>query len=314
MGIRKKKETFRNRKKRMKLLDIIQLLILAALWGGSFLFLRIAAPIIGPIWLIEIRVLLAGLVLLLFTIRFQLLGEIRRNIIPIMVIGCIGTAIPFVLFAFASQLLPSGFTSILNATSPLFGTVVASIWLKEKLTINRILGLIIGFAGVIIIVGWKTFAITQSFIYSVSATFLAAFLYAVAAPYAKKYLSGVPVLAIATGNLLSAAIILLPLMPFTVPTQLPTTTVIIAVIALSLFSTACAHILYFRLLNSVGSTKSLTVTYLIPVFSMIWGKIFLQEEITQSMIFGCGLILLGTAITNDLLTGLFNQKLDKNQI
>lgn len=296
----------------MKIIDIIQLLILAGLWGGSFLFLRIAAPIIGPIWLIEIRVLLAGLVLLLFTIHFQLLGEIRRNIIPIMVIGCIGTAIPFVLFAFASQFLPSGFNSILNATSPLFGTVVASIWLKEKLTINRIVGLIIGFAGVVIIVGWKNFVITQSFVYSVSGAFLAAFLYAVAAPYAKKHLSEVSALAIATGNLLSAAIILLPLMPFTVPTQLPTTTVIFAVIVLSLFSTACSYILYFRLLNSVGATKSLTVTYLIPVFAMIWGKIFLQEEITQSMIFGCSLILLGTAIINDLFTGLFNKKLDEN--
>jgi drug/metabolite transporter (DMT)-like permease len=312
MGIGKEKETLGNREKIMQLINIIQLLILAALWGGSFLFLRIAAPIIGPIWLIEIRVLLAGLVLLLFTIRFNLLAEIRRNIIPIMVVGCIGTAIPFVLFAFASQFLPSGFNSILNATSPLFGTVVASIWLKEKLTINRILGLIIGFAGVIIIVGWKTFAITQSFIYSVSATFLAAFLYAVAAPYAKKYLSGVSALAIATGNLLSAAIILLPLIPFTIPKQIPTTTVIIAIIALSLFSTACSYLLYFRLLNSIGSTKSLTVTYLIPVFAMIWGKIFLEEEITQSMIFGGSLILLGTAVVNDLFSSLVNKNLDEN--
>lgn len=124
----------------MRVIDILELLLLSALWGGSFLFLRIAAPVLGPVWLIEARVLLAGLALLLFTARLGLLNEIRSNARKLLIVGCINSAIPFVLFAFASTLLPAGFTSILNATTPLFGTVVASVWLKEKLTFNAIVG------------------------------------------------------------------------------------------------------------------------------------------------------------------------------
>lgn len=291
----------------MRVIDIVQLVVLSVFWGGSFLFLRIAAPVLGPVWLIEVRVLLAGLILLCFAVRLGLLVHIRQNLVKLMVVACIGTAIPFVLFAFASQFLPAGFSSILNATTPLFGTVVASIWLKEKLTISRLTGFVLGFTGVIILVGWKSFTVTQSFIYAVSAGLFAALLYSLAAPYAKQYLSSVPALAIATGNLLCSAIILLPLTPFTIPKQIPSTNVILAVIALSLFSTALSYILYFQLLHNIGSTKSLTVTYLIPISAMGWGWLVLKEPITPSMILGCGLILFGTTIANDLLTGLFNQ-------
>lgn len=116
----------------MRVTDIFELLLLSALWGGSFLFLRIAAPVLGPVWLIEARVLIAGLVLLLFTARLGLLNEIRSNARKLLIVGCINSAIPFVLFVFASTLLPADFTSILNATTPLFGTVVASVSLKDQ--------------------------------------------------------------------------------------------------------------------------------------------------------------------------------------
>jgi drug/metabolite transporter (DMT)-like permease len=287
--------------------DIFQLIILAAFWGGSFLFLRIAAPVLGPVWLIEIRVLFAGLILLLFAARLGLITTIRQNWIQLLIIGSINSAIPFLLFAFASLSLPAGFTSILNATTPLFGTIVAAIWLKEKLTASRIIGFALGFAGVVILVGWKTFAVTQSFVNAVVAAIIAAFLYAVSASYTRKYLDGVPPIAIATGSLLSAAILIAPLMPFFVPTNIPTATVMLAVLGLSLFSTALSYILYFRLIRNIGSTKTLTVTYLSPGFAMLWSQLILKEPITQSMIIGCSFILLGTATANDLLTKLFNQ-------
>jgi drug/metabolite transporter (DMT)-like permease len=294
----------------MRVLDIFELLLLSALWGGSFLFLRIAAPVLGPVWLIEARVLLAGLVLLLITARLGLLNEIRSNAKKILIVGCINSAIPFVLFAFASTQLPAGFTSILNSTTPLFGTIVASVWLKEKLTPNAIAGFALGFAGVIILVGWKSFSLTSSFISAVGAAMIASFLYAVAAPYTRKYLQGVTSIALATGSLLSAAIILMPLLPFTVPVQAPTTTVLLAVIALSLLSTAFSYILYFRLINNIGSTKTLTVTYLIPISAMLWGTVVLKEDITPSMVLGCILILLGTTVANDLLI-VFTNKNEK---
>ncbi|MCD8490273.1 MAG: DMT family transporter [Desertifilum sp.] len=284
----------------MSISNIAKLLLLAALWGGSFLFMRIAAPVLGPVWLIEFRVLLAGLVLLPLLARLALLGEMRRNFIPLLVVGCLNSAVPFVLFAFASISLPAGFTSILNATAPLFGTVVAAVWLKEKLTLTQAMGFGLGFIGVVILVGWRSFATTPTFFMAVAAGLLAALLYAIAAPYVKQNLAEVPSLVVTTGSQLSAALLLLPALPFTIPQQSPSLTVVVAVVALALLSTAFAYVLYFKLIQEIGSTKALTVTYLIPAFAMLWGGLFLQESITLSTVLGCALVLLGTAIANDI--------------
>ena len=292
----------------MRILDIAELLLLAALWGGSFLFMRIAAPVLGPVWLIEFRVLLAGLVLLPNLARLDLLRQVRTHLMPLLVVGCINSAIPFLLLAFASVSLPAGFTSILNATAPLFGAIVAWLWLQEKFTLPRRLGFILGFTGVVILVGWKAIATTPNFLVAVSAGLLAALMYAISAPYIKQNLAGVPSLVVTTGSQLGAAFVLLPMLPFTVPQQTPSMAVAISVMALALLSTTLAYILYFRLIRKIGSTKALTVAYLIPLFAMLWGALVLQEAVTVSMILGCGLVLLGTAIANDLLPITLNNK------
>jgi drug/metabolite transporter (DMT)-like permease len=280
----------------MKISDLLALLLLAAVWGASFLFMRIAAPILNPVWLIELRVLLAGLAMLLLSVRLNLLQEIRQQLIPLFILGCINLVIPFLLFAFAALYLPAGFTSILNATAPLFGTIIAFFWLGEKLTLSQFLGLILGFGGVTILVGWTNMEINQSFIWSTIAGLLAALMYAIAASYAKQKLSQVPPIAIATGSQLSAAIVLLPITPFVLPTAPPSTKVILMVLALAWLSTALAYILYFRLISNIGAGKTLIVTYISPFFAMFFGAIILGEPITISMILGCGLILTGTAI------------------
>jgi drug/metabolite transporter (DMT)-like permease len=287
----------------MRVSDIIELLVLAALWGASFLFMRIAAPVLGPVWLIEIRVLLAGLALLPLFLRLHLWGAVRQKAIPLLIVGCMNSALPFSLLAFASVSLPAGFTSLLNATTPLFGTVVAAIWYKEALTIRRMIGFILGFTGVMVLVGWKTFTATPAFFAAIAAGLMAALMYAIAAPYAKQQFSGVHPLATVTLSQLSAALFLLPALPFTVPKTTPTPVVLLAVVALALLSSAIAYTLYFRLLQNIGSTKALTVAYLIPVFAILWGAVILNEPITASMVLGCGLILLGTAIANNLLKG-----------
>jgi drug/metabolite transporter (DMT)-like permease len=294
--------------------DAAELLLLAALWGGSFLFLRIAAPVLGPVWLIEIRVLIAGLALLPLLLsaqancaertdpnRIRLGAEIRANFWPFMVVAALNSAFPFVLLAFASISLPAGFTSILNTTSPLFGAVVAAIWLKESITGNQIIGFVLGSVGVVILMGWRPFAATPAVIVACVASLVAAMMYALAAPYIKQKLSGISPLTLATVSLLGAALILLPAVPFTLPPAFPGPKIIFAVLALALFSTSLAYVLYFRLIQNIGPTKALTVTFLIPAFAMIWGALFLQEPITDSMVFGCALILLGTAFANDLL-------------
>jgi drug/metabolite transporter (DMT)-like permease len=289
----------------MRFSDVMELFLLAALWGGSFLFLRIAAPVLGAVWLIEIRVLIAGLALLPLLIRLNVWDEVRRKALPLFVVGCINSALPFVLLAFASISLPAGFTSILNATSPLFGTVVAAVWLQEALTVRRLLGFVLGFVGVMILIGWKTMAVTPAVFLSIAAGLAAAVMYAIAAPFAKRQLSGVPPVVTATMSQLSAALFLLPALPFTVPKVAPSPGILFSVLILALFCTSIAYILYFRLIQNIGSTKALTVTYLVPVFAMIWGAAFLKEPITLSMVLGGGLILLGTAIANDLLRGIW---------
>ncbi|MGB3536359.1 MAG: DMT family transporter [Microcoleaceae cyanobacterium] len=282
----------------MKYLEIAGFLLLAALWGASFLFMRISAPVFGPVWLIEIRVLLAGLSLLPILIKLDLFKQMRRHWKPLFIVGCINSAIPFSLYAFASLYLPAGFTAILNATTPLFGVIIALFWLKEKLTIYRIIGLILGFSGVIWLVGWQSTEGNLMILTAIFAGILAALMYAIAAPFVKVKLSGVPALVITTGSLLGGAICLLPFLPFTLPQNPMTFKAIIAVISLALFSTSLAYIIFYRLIHKVGSTRALTVAYLVPIFAMIWGAVFLQEAITISMILSCGLILAGTAIAN----------------
>jgi drug/metabolite transporter (DMT)-like permease len=142
----------------------------------------------------------------------------------------------------------------------------------------------------------------------VLAGLLAALMYAIAAPYIKKYLIGVPPVVVTTGSQLGAAFFLLPALPFTIPQQIPSIAVVVAVIALALLSTVFAYILYLRLIKNIGSTKALTVAYLIPLFAILWGAIVLKEAITMSMILGCALILLGTAIANDLFIGRLRSK------
>lgn len=284
----------------MKIQDTAELLLLAALWGGSFLFMRIAAPVLGPVWLIECRVLLAGVVLLPLLVRRSQLKDMRQQAIPLLVVGCLNSAIPFLLLAFASVSLPAGFTSILNATAPLFGAIIATVWIKESLSLSRMLGFAVGFASVVVLIGWKPVGTDAAFWVAVVAGLCAALMYAIAAPYIKRTMTGVPSLVVTTGSQLGAAVVILPFLPFTIPTQTPSATVIFSVIALALFCTSLAYILYFRLIQNIGATRALTVTYLIPISAMLWGALVLDEAVTASMVLGCGLVLLGTAIANDI--------------
>jgi drug/metabolite transporter (DMT)-like permease len=252
--------------------------------------------VLEPVLLIELRVLLAGLALLILSIRCNLLGEIKKQFTTLFLIGCFNSAIPFLLFAYASLYLPVGFSAILNATAPLLGTIINFIWLREKLTLSKFGGLILGFAGVTVLVGWINITVTSSFVFSIIAGLLATLLYAIAAIWIEQNLSGVSPLAIATGSQISAAIFLFPITPFFLPPKIPSIKVILVTLALALFSTALAYILYFRSIENLGVSKALTVTYLIPLFAMLWGAIMLKEAITPSMIVGCSFILTGTAI------------------
>ena len=284
----------------MSPLHLLELLVLSGIWGASFLFMRIAAPVMGPVWLIEFRVLVAGLVLLPVLARRGKLGQLRRFWKPLLILGIINSAVPFTLLAFASVFLPAGLTSILNATAPLFGVVVAFFWLHERLSLARVIGFLLGFAGVVILVGWENGVGAELPLAAVVAALTAALMYAVAAPYARLRLGAAAPLTTATGSQLGAALFLLPAVPFATPRQALSLYVLLVALALAVLSTAVAYILYFRLINSIGSSKALTVTYLVPLFAMVWAFVVLAEAITPPMIVGCGMILLGTAVANEL--------------
>lgn len=282
-------------------IDLISMLTLAALWGASFLFMRIAAPVLGPIWLIEGRVLLTALVLLPWVVRLGFWPQLRANLLPLLFLGCINSAIPFCLLSFTTVVLPAGVTSILNATIPLFGVVVAFFWIKEPLSRSRLIGLGLGFVGVVVLMGLQPVPPSGQVGLAVAAALAAALLYAIAAPYIRRDFAQVNPLVITTGSQIGAALLLLPLLPYSQPQTAPSLAVLLAVVGLAVLSTACAYLLYFRLIAAIGATRTLTVGYLIPAFAMVWGALLLGEAITAAMVAGCGLILLGTAVANDLV-------------
>ena len=263
--------------------------------------MRIAAPELGPIWLIECRVLLSGLTLLPLLIKQGLWSQIRLHLRSLAMVGILNSAIPFSLLAFSSLSLPVGMTAILNSTAPFFGVMVAYVWAHETLHTSRIIGLILGFTGVVVLVGLQGTVLTSGIALAIVTGLFAALMYAIAAPFIRLHLHGVPSLVIATGSQLSAAVFLLPGLPFTLPTRMPSSDAVLAVISLAVLSTSLAYILYFRLIHNVGATRALTVTYLIPLFAILWGALVLREAITVSMVVGGALILLGTAIANQII-------------
>lgn len=285
----------------MKPRDLVELLLLAAIWGSSFLFMRIAAPEFGPVPLIFIRVAIAMVFLLIvLSVRGELAG-VKGNNRHFTVVGILNSAIPFSLFAFATLSLTAGFTSVLNASVPLFGALVAYFWLGDKLSGARIVGLIVGFLGVTVLVWGKISFKDNGSGWAIVAGLTASLSYGIAANYTKRNLSGVHPFANATGSQIAATLLLLPLAIAYWPDTMPSAKSWFSVLALGIACTGIAYILFFRLIANVGPAKAVAVTYLLPVFGMIWGLLFLSEAITSNMIMGCIVILLGTALATGIV-------------
>jgi drug/metabolite transporter (DMT)-like permease len=287
----------------MKAPDLARLLVLAALWGGSFIFIRIAAPVLGPIVLVTIRVLLAGAALLVYALVTRSELELRVRWRQYLTIGALNSAIPFVLISTAELQLPASLAAILNATSPLFGAVIAAIWIKDLLTRRKITGLVLGLMGVSVLVGWSPTKLTPVVLLAVGASLLGAAFYGLASVYTKAKVVGAQPIGMATGSQLAAGLLLLPFVPFSIPDGRPSITVVLCVLALALFCTALAYLLYFRLIVNVGPAKALTVTFLVPIFGTLWGALFLGEQVTLSTLLGCGVVLAGTALVTGVRLG-----------
>lgn len=276
----------------MRTTDLVRLLLLASIWGASFLFMRILAPVLGPLWLAELRGGIAGIAMLLFMLATRRPMHFKNNGVHYLVIGTIGSALPFALYSFAALKIPAGYSAIVNATSPLWGALVGMLMLGETLTPRKMGGLIVGVVGVAFLVRLGPVELNSQVALAVLACATATFCYALTGVYAMKKAAGIPAPLMATGSQLSAALMLLPFVPLAPVRGEVTGFIVVIACSLALLCSAIAYVLYFRLLADVGPTKALTVTFLIPLFALVWARIFLHEPITMTMLIGCALVAL----------------------
>lgn len=279
------------------------LLLLGALWGGSYLFIRVAVPELGPALLIDLRVLVAGVALVLYATAVKGIPSLRPLWKRFLALGAINAAIPFTLIAFAEIYVTASLAAVLIAATPLFTALVSAVWLGERITAQKVVGLLMGVVGVAVIVGLGPVPLKRVVVFSMAALLLAAFFYSVGAVYVKKTFEGTPPLTLATGQQLAAgAILLLPTVA-TLPDEPPSGATILAVASLALLSTALAYILYFFLIASAGPTKTLLVTFLAPAFGVIWGVLFLGEDVTFGMLLGLGIVFSSVVLVAGIRIG-----------
>ena len=285
----------------MKTRDAVELVVLAAIWGASFLFMRVAGPELGPIPLMFLRVGIAALCLVPAAALGRRGGALRGRIVPVAVVGAINSALPFCLLAYATLYVTAGLAAILNATSPLWGAIVAHLWLKDRLTPARMLGLAVGFGGVVFLVWGKASFRAGGAGLAVVAAMGATLSYGIAASYTKKRLAGADPLAVAAGSQVAAAILLAPGALALWPAHAIPGSVWGAVVALGIVCTAFAYVLYFRLIAHVGPARAIAVTFLIPPFALVWGGLFLGEPLSARTLVGACIILVGTALVTGLV-------------
>lgn len=278
--------------------DAAELVLLAALWGGSFLFMRIGAPEFGAVALVAVRVALAAAALLPLLALRGLGPDLRRHWRPIAVVGLVNSALPFVLYTYAALSITAGLSAVFNATAPLWGALVAWWWLGDRPTASRALGLAVGFAGVAWLAwdkaSFKPGAGDTGL--AVVACLAATLCYGIGANYTKRRLSGVSPLAVAAGSQAAAALALAVPAALWWPAAAPSAAAWGAAAVLGVLCTGLAYLLYFRLIAHVGPARAIAVTYLIPLFGVLWGALFLGERVTPVMVLAGLVILAGTAL------------------
>jgi drug/metabolite transporter (DMT)-like permease len=285
----------------MKPIHYAALLLLGAVWGASFLFIGVAVPAFGPLSLMLFRVLIAGLLLLAFAAFTQRRSglratlRLRQNWRTYLVIGLLNSALPFTLIAFSELRLTASLAAILNSTTPLFTALVAAAWGSERLTGRKVWGVLLGVAGVAVLVGGAPLDVTPAIVVAVLASLLAALCYGLGTVYAARHITGLPGAYASTVQLLGAAVILAVPGVVTLPDTPPSSSAVAALAALILVSTTFAYLLYFFLLRNVGPTRTASVTLLVPVFGTLWSILFLREPFNVGMLLGLAIIL--TSVT-----------------
>jgi drug/metabolite transporter (DMT)-like permease len=276
--------------------DLARLVALGAMWGASYLFMRVAVPHLGPALMIEVRVAIAGLLLGAALLAGKRESNWRDHWRAWLFNGVVGTALPFVLIAGAVRTIDASTAAILNALVPLFTTVVAALWIRDRITPPKAAGIVLSLAGTGVLVGWTPAPMTPSELVAASMSVTATILYGINIVYSKVHLREAAPIATSAFSLLFAAAVLAPFTPLDRDLAAVPASAWLAVVALAIVSTTVAFIYYYRLIADIGPVKASTVTLLVPVFGMIWGVAFLGEPLTPGRVAGCGIILLGCSL------------------
>ena len=281
----------------MNLVDILRLLSLAAIWGASFLFMRIIAPVLGTIPTAFFRVSIAFVGLLVILALMRVDWNFRGKLKAVMVLGLINSGIPATFYSLAAQVLPAGYSAIFNATTPLMGVLIGGLFFREPLTAAKVSGVFLGLMGVAILTRAGPVAFDLQLLMGALACLLATTCYGFAGFLTRRWLDhqgGLDSRLSALGSMFGATLFLLPLFGYSVITQPPASwggwSVWLSLLGLGLVCTAFAYILYFRLLSSIGPVKSMTTTFLIPPFGVLWGALLLDEPLGMAHVYGGVLI------------------------
>jgi drug/metabolite transporter (DMT)-like permease len=272
----------------------IELTLLGAIWGGSFLFMRIASADFGPFALVEVRLSLGALVLLplLWRARAQFTPQLWLHLAWI---SAVNSAIPFVLFAWGAEHAPAGIGAITNATAVMFAALVAFIFYGEEIGPRRAVGLLGGFVGVAVLASGKYAGASVG--PAALAGTAAAFLYGIGVNAIRRHLQGIPAGAVAAATLTTASLLILPLAIYSWPTNPIPAVSWASAILLGVMCTGIAFTVYYRLINRVGGPRAATVTYLVPLFGVVWAWLALGEPLTAKMAIAAALILGGVALS-----------------
>lgn len=279
---------------------------LAAIWGASFLFMRAGAGEFGPVALAAVRV--SGSLLFLVPLMLWR-GEGRvalRHWRALFVVGLANSVIPFLCFSFAALSIPAAVLSIFNAATPLMGALIAWLWLKDKMTAPRAIGLAVGFGGVVWLVWSRSGAalaagMDLNAVAPLLACVAATLGYGFSASFTKRFLTGVPPVASAAGSQIVATLCLAGPAFAMWPAVTPSGRAWTAALLLAIVCTGIAYVMFFRLIANIGPARAISVTFLIPLFAALWGFLFLNEHVSGDMVLGCATILFGTALTTGVL-------------
>ncbi|BCT91382.1 hypothetical protein LYSHEL_04060 [Lysobacter helvus] len=268
----------------------VEIVVLGAIWGASFLFMRMAAPVFGAAPLVDVRLALGCAVLLPFLFRHR--AQFPLKLWPkLALIGAINSAVPFVLFAWAAQRAPAGIGAICNSMTVLFTALVGFLFFGERISLRRSIALVVGFAGVIVLASGKTAGASVG--WAVAAGASAAFLYGIGLNLVRRHLTGLPPAAVAAATLGTSTLLLLPFAIAQWPSHAIPMQAWLATGMLGVLCTGIAFVMYYRLIARVGAGRASTVTYLVPLFGVAWAWMLLGEAVTGTMVVA-GLLIVGS--------------------